>query len=179
MRVFGRGVLAGSLALLSLSPLTTSVASAAPAPVTAPSGQAPLSAAQAAALSINVTDHVIIVMRAQPTAPDVAGPQAAARAHSVTETEAPVVSELQRTAARNVHTYSLVDAVSATVSPGEAGRLAANPSVSEVIADSRVRGPDVAAPATSSDPSSDPVPSSLPIPPGACPAPGQPAYIGE
>ena len=178
MRIFGRGVLAGLLALLFLSPLTAPAASAAPALAASPSGQAPLSAAQATALSIHVTDPVIIVMRAQPTTPDVAGPLAAARSHAVMEAQAPIVSELRRTASRNVRTYSLVDAVSATVSPGEASRLAADPSVSEVMADSPVRGPDVAAPAGTSS-SAGTVPSSIPIPPGACPAPGQPAYLGE
>ena len=103
-----------------------------------------MTAAQAAALSQHVTDHVIVVLRAQPAATASPGTAAESRSRAIDATQAPLIAELHQTAATSVHTYSLVNALSATVSPGEATRLAANPAVAEVIPDSLVRGPDVA-----------------------------------
>jgi hypothetical protein len=146
---------------------------------TAAGVQAPLSPSEAAALSKNVTDKVIVVLKDQPSASTIKTSQADARQASVTAAQRPVLAELQQTAATRVRPFSLVDAISATVSPGEASRLAANPAVAEVVPDSPVRGPDLN-PATEARRAATGVaPSTLPIPPGACPAPGQPAYVGE
>ena len=99
-----------------------------------------LSAAEARALSKDVTDHVIIVLRDQPAPGAVSGPAAAVRFHVIASAQAPILAELHQTAAAEVHAYSLVDAVSATVSTGEASHLAHEPSVREVIPDVIVRG---------------------------------------
>lgn len=139
-----------------------------------------MSPSRAKALSRDVTDHVIIVLKDQPAAGPVNGPAAAVRRHAMAAAQAPILSELHQTAAVKVHTYSLVDAVSATVSAAEASRLAADPAVSEVIPDVEVRGPDVPGPSSASTGTAPAPPSKpLPIPPGACPAPGQPAPVGE
>jgi hypothetical protein len=97
--------------------------------------QAPLSASEAQALSSNVTDKVIVVFKDQlSTTPETAGNEAARNA-AVAGIQNPVVHELALTKAENVKTFQLINALSATVSLGEAQRLAANPAVSEVVKD--------------------------------------------
>jgi hypothetical protein len=141
--------------------------------------QVPLTAGQAKALSKNVTDKVIVVLKNQPSAAEINGPEAVARGRMLAAVQAPIVSELHQTAATNIHAYSLVDAVSATVSSGEAARLAANPAVQEVTPDVEVRGPDVTPARPTTAQGAPAAGTTDPIPPGACPAPGQPAYYGE
>ncbi|HEY5252275.1 MAG TPA: hypothetical protein VIJ09_11460, partial [Acidimicrobiales bacterium] len=101
----------------------------------APGVQAPLTASEAQALSTNVTDKVIVVFQNQlGTIPDNTKNEAA-RSAAVAGVQAPVVHELGLTDAQNVKSIQVVNAISATVSPGEAQRLAANPDVSEVVKD--------------------------------------------
>ena len=98
-------------------------------------GQAPLSASQAQALSKNVNQRVIIVMKNQlGTTPDTAH-LATARRHAESVLQSPVLSELSATKARRVHSYTVLNAITATVSSGERARLAANPNVAEVVPD--------------------------------------------
>ncbi len=106
-----------------------------PLAAAAPPAQAPLTAAQASALSVGVDQKVIVVFRNQEQAlPDTRGDQAARHA-AVAGVQAPVLSELAATGARDVKSISLVNAVAATVSAGEARRLAANPAVAQVVPD--------------------------------------------
>ena len=97
--------------------------------------QPPLTAAQAKALSTNVTDKVIVVLKNQfadlTDAPD----NTAARSAAVSSAQSGVLSQLSQTHALDVKSLSLINAVAATVSPGEATYLAANPAVSEVVPD--------------------------------------------
>ena len=97
--------------------------------------QPPLTAAQAAALSTNVTDKVIVVFKNQFTGVADTPGNAAVRAADVKSTQSGVLAQLGQTHAANVKTFSLINAVSATVSPGEAKYLAGNPAVGEVIPD--------------------------------------------
>ena len=46
---------------------------------------------------------------------------------------------MSSTGAQNVHSYTLINAVSATVSPAEEAQLKANPAVSEVLPDAVIR----------------------------------------
>lgn len=113
-------------ALLALS--VTAGAEAAPAGHQAASGHA-------AKLSTKVTDKVIIVFKNQLTSmPDTARNVQVRRA-DVISVQRGVVSQLAKTHALNVKSFSLVNAVSATVSPAEAHSLRANPAVREVIPD--------------------------------------------
>jgi hypothetical protein len=96
---------------------------------------AALTPAQARALSRNVTDKVIIVFRNQETGLPDTRANAARRTAAVRSVQSQVRSELTATHARNVKSFSLINAMSATVSPGEATRLRANPAVSQVTAD--------------------------------------------
>jgi hypothetical protein len=108
----------------------TAVRAAAPAVV-----QPPLNAAQAAALSTNVTDKVIVVFKNQFTGLADTPVNSAVRAADVSSTQSGVMTQLSQTHAATVKSFSLINAVSATVSPGEAKYLAGNPAVSEVIPD--------------------------------------------
>ncbi len=78
----------------------------------------------------------------------------------------PVLSQLAFSGARNVHAYSLLDAVSATVSADELAQLRSDPAVSEVIPDQVIH---LASPqATATAPAAPPT---TPLP-GACAPPG-------
>src|SRR5271156_4732706 len=108
----------------------TSARAAAPAAV-----QPPLTAAKAAALSANVTDKAIVVFKNQFAGTADTPSNATVRAADVNSTQSAVMTQLSQPHAANVKSFSLVNAVSATVSPGEAAYLAGNPAVSEVVPD--------------------------------------------
>jgi subtilisin family serine protease len=118
---------------LFLSP-AVEAASSGPAD-TGPGGVAALTPAQATTLSSNVTDHVIVVLKDQvsslPDTPANVGP----RTNVVRSEQQPFLTELSETHATHVTSLSIVNAVSATVSPGEAARLASNPDVAQVVQD--------------------------------------------
>ena len=101
----------------------------------APSGQAPLTAAQAQALSTNVSDKVIVVFKNQLAGTPENSADEAGRNAAVAGMQSPVVHELGLVKAQDVTTFQVINALSATVSPGEAARLAANPEVAEVVKD--------------------------------------------
>ena len=86
-------------------------------------------------MSTNVTDKVIVVFKNQFTGVADTPGNAAVRAADVSSTQSGVMAQLSQTHAANVKTFSLINAVSATVSPGEAKYLAGNPAVSEVVPD--------------------------------------------
>jgi Subtilase family len=110
--------------------------------------QSTLTAAQAQSLSRNVTDKVIVVLKNQVTGiPDTVS-NSARRAATVGGLQSGIRSQLAATHATNVKSLSLVNAVTATVSPGEAKLLAANPAVATVVPDLPV--PVVAAPLATS-----------------------------
>jgi hypothetical protein len=100
-----------------------------------PGGVAALTPAQAAALSINVTDRVIVVLKDQiSNLPDTPA-NTSQRAAAVKQEQSPFLTELQSTHATGVIPYSVINGIAATVSPGEAQRLAANPAVASVVKD--------------------------------------------
>ena len=129
--------------------------------------QTSLTAAQAQALSANVTDKVIVVFKNQLPATSDSPRNAADRAEAVDQVQAGVVNELGRTGARQIKRFQIINALSATVSPGEAAHLSANPSVREVV-------PDEAIPLTSSLPARSRTKGS-----GLSPLPGACAPHGE
>jgi subtilisin family serine protease len=104
----------------------------------APSGQAVFSPARARALSANVTDKVIVVFKNQLTRLPDTPADTAERSIAVNHVQQSVRSELAAVHARNVTSISLVNAVAATVSPGAARLLAADPAVAEVIPDALI-----------------------------------------
>jgi hypothetical protein len=91
--------------------------------------------ASAARLSTKVTDKVIIVFRNQlPAIPDTRA-NTATRSADVRSLQRSVLSQLSGTHAQDIKSFSLINAVSATVSPAEAQTLRANPAVREVVQD--------------------------------------------
>jgi hypothetical protein len=92
-----------------------------------------LSAAQVRALSRHATQSVIVVFKDQvPSLPadTTFGPE---RQTAVRQIQSQVVGQLRQLHAPDLHSYTLLNAVSATVSPAEAARLAASPGVAEVV----------------------------------------------
>jgi Subtilase family len=85
--------------------------------------------------STKVTNKVIIVFSDQlPAVPDTPA-DAATRTGDVLALQRPVLSQLAATRARDVRSLTLINAVSATVSPAEEDSLRANPAVREVVPD--------------------------------------------
>ncbi|HET7012598.1 MAG TPA: S8 family serine peptidase [Streptosporangiaceae bacterium] len=94
-----------------------------------------LTPALAKALSRHVTDKVIVVFRDQlRRLPDTPA-DSARRAAAAHASQAGVLADLKATHAVGVKSISLVNAVAATVSAGEANRLAADPAVAAVTPD--------------------------------------------
>jgi hypothetical protein len=118
-------------------------APAAPAAV-----QPPLTAAQAAAWSTNVTDKVIVVFKNQFTGVADTSSNTAIRSADVRSSQNGVLTQLTETHSLNVKSFSLINALSATVSPGEAKYLAGNPAVSEVVPDLPIPVADGTSPVT-------------------------------
>ena len=134
---------------------------------TGPPAQRALTTAQAKALSTHVSDKVIVVFNNQVSAiPDTATNQAV-RSSAVRQVQRSVLSELTATHARSVKSLSLINAVSATVSAGEARRLQANPAVAEVVKDEPI-------PLVGSSPKEPLTPKAggFKAPPKSCPAKG-------
>jgi hypothetical protein len=100
----------------------------------------PLTAAVAAQLSKNVSQHVIVIMRQQFAAAKVGSHAATMRSGAIANAQASVMSELKQVHATHVKPYRLVNALAATVSKGEMARLKSNPAVAKVIPDVVIHG---------------------------------------
>ena len=131
----GRGLLRTVTAVLPIMAIAVVVPVGGGSTGAAAVAQAPLTASEAQALSADVTDKVIVVFKNQLTGTPETSTDESARNAAVAGVQAPVVRELGLTKAQNVQTMQVINAVSATVSPGEASRLAANPDVAEVVRD--------------------------------------------
>jgi hypothetical protein len=139
-------------------------APAAPAAAAAPSlAMQPLSTAQAAQLSKNVSQHVIVLFKNQPAAAHVGSSAFKNRASKIASYQQPLVGQLRQVHATHVQSYTLVNSVAATVSSGEEALLEANPAVESVIPDGLVYGPSQSAPTTAAASNSTISPL-----PGAC-----------
>jgi hypothetical protein len=143
------------------------VALAAPA---APGIYGQMTSALAAELSQNVTKPVIVIMKDQFGAAPAGSAAAAARASAAVSSQRGISAELSQVHATNMHSLSLVNAVTATVSAGEEARLEANSQVAEVIPNVTIKGaPAQAAAGASAAASGSVTPSVIP---GACGANG-------
>jgi subtilisin family serine protease len=138
MRLLRCGAIATPVTLAAMSSVALPSAAQAQTTLTGDrpaSTQPPLTAAQARALSTNVTDKVIVVFKNQFARLTDAPDEAAARSAVVASAQSGVLSQLSQTHGLDVKSFSLVNAVAATVSAGEARYLAANPVVREVVPD--------------------------------------------
>ena len=131
------------IAAVSVPALVAGQSVAAVAATAAPASSnvalAPMTPAQAAQLSQNVNQHVVVIMRNQPAAAHEGSHAATVRAGTITRQQAPFMSELREVHATHVKSYTLVNSFAATVSSGEEARLKANSSVAEVIPDTTIR----------------------------------------
>ena len=137
------------VAVAATTLLIAQAGAAVAAPVTAGQateglGQLPLTAAQAATLSVNATQHVIVFLKNEPVIRASARPQLAARSAAIAASQSGLVRELSQVHAAHVLGYRLVNAVAATVSAGEEARLTANPAVARIIPDAVIEGPSAA-----------------------------------
>jgi len=90
---------------------------------------------QAKKLSRNVTDKVIVVLKNQLSGLPDTPANSARRSAAVASVQQGVLADLAATHAAHVKSISLVNAVAATVSSGEARHLASDPAVAEVVPD--------------------------------------------
>ncbi|HEY2641894.1 MAG TPA: S8 family serine peptidase, partial [Streptosporangiaceae bacterium] len=102
--------------------------------------QRPLTAAQARVLSAHVSQHLIVFLKKEPAIRSAAPSRLSARSAAIAASQSGLVRELSQVHARHVVGYRLVNAVAATVSPGEAARLRKNPAVARVIPDATFQG---------------------------------------
>jgi hypothetical protein len=142
----------------------------------------PMTPALAAQLSLNVNQHVIVIMKGQLAQDRVGSSAASTRAGLIRSAQRPFMTELTKVHATHVKSYTLVNAFAATVSAGEKQRLSANSSVAEVIPDVTIQGGNdipaapakatgkTAASAKSSKSAAAPTPNVIP---GACGRNGQ------
>jgi hypothetical protein len=93
------------------------------------------------------SNRVIVVFKNQETSLPPTRTLDAQRTSAVAGVQAPVTSQMRSAGAQNIQSYSVVNAVSATVSSGEESQLQSNPAVSEVIPDQVIQ---LAPPQTSS-----------------------------
>ncbi len=143
------------------------VALAAPA---APGVYGQMTSALAAELSQNVTRPVIVIMKDQFGAAPVGSAAAAARASAAVSSQRGISAELRQVHATNMHSLSLVNALTATVSAGEEARLEASSQVAEVIPNVTIKGaPAQAAAGAAAAAAGSVTPSVIP---GACGANG-------
>ena len=110
--------------------------------------------------------RVIVIFKNQETGLPATRSQVGARRQAVQSIQAPVTGRLSAAGASNVHSYTVLNAVSATVSSSVATQLKSDPAVSEVIPDQMIQlapaeATGLAAPATSNVPA-----SSVCAPPG-------------
>jgi subtilisin family serine protease len=94
-----------------------------------------ITSAQAAQLSQNVDQHVIVLMKSQPTQSSVGTSAASERAAAVSGAQAPLMNELREVHATSVKNYQLVNSFAATVSSSEESLLKSDPDVAEIVPD--------------------------------------------
>jgi len=104
--------------------------------------QGGLSAADVARLSQNADKHVIIILKDQyANLSGASRPARQVRASAVSSNQSPVLSELSQVQARNVRSFTIINAVAATVSAAEIDHLSQDPSVRSVVPDRIIPGP--------------------------------------
>ena len=93
----------------------------------------------AANAALTVNQPVVVVLANQYSSlPDTTSGHAA-RLSALSSAQAPFVSALKSSGARNVRPLTVINALSATVSPAEEATLRANPDVSEIVPDSAIK----------------------------------------
>jgi hypothetical protein len=134
-------VSAAAAAVLGGVPAVVIAVAAGGASATSSPAFGPLSPALAARLSRNVDKPVIVVLKNQFGVAAAGSAAAGVRSAAVASDQTSLLSQLSQVRATGVKQFTLVNAVSATVSALEEQRLAASPAVEEVIPDATVTLP--------------------------------------
>jgi subtilisin family serine protease len=98
----------------------------------------------AGALSTVPTNRVIILLKNQESSLPATRSDLSLRRHAEARSQRPLSAQLAASGALDIHRYTLINAISATVSPAEQATLRSNPAVREVIADQIVAAPNAA-----------------------------------
>src|ERR1700734_575619 len=98
----------------------------------------PMTASLAAQLSQNVNQHVIVIMKDQPSQAAAGSSAETVRADAIASAQQPLMSELAQVHATQIKHYALVDSFAATVSAGEEERLKSDSMVAEVVPDATI-----------------------------------------
>jgi hypothetical protein len=152
---------AGASLLVTIGLVAVSVTSAA-------SPQAGLSGGVAHSLAAHATSPVIIVLKDQATSTPATPNLLPSRKAKFQQAQAPLLNTLSQSGAQDVHSYTVLDAVSATVPSSDVSALKANPAVAEVVPDATIPLPNPT-PSLGTSGSSN---AGVTPGPGVCAAPG-------
>ena len=94
-----------------------------------------LTAAQVERMAAHATHRSIIIFKNQLTGLPAKGATANARVQAANAAQAGVLAELRQVHATHVHSFHIINAISATISSAEAGRLQRNSAVRAVVPD--------------------------------------------
>ncbi len=94
-----------------------------------------LTAAQVRRLAAHATARSIIIFKNQLSTMPARGTTTALRIAAASASQAPVLAELARLHAPHVRSFHIINAIAATISAAEIGRLRANPAVRAVVPD--------------------------------------------
>ena len=94
-----------------------------------------VTAAQVERMAADATHRSIIIFRNQLTGLPAKGATASARIQAANATQADVLAELRQVHATHVHSFHIINAISATISSAESERLAHNSAVMAVVPD--------------------------------------------
>jgi hypothetical protein len=154
------GVSASLLVALSLVVVAASSAA---------SPKAAISPAAAKSMAAGATSPVIVVLKNQVSSTPATPALVSARKAKVQQAQSPVLQTLTQSGAQDVHSYTVLDAVSATVPTADVSALKANPAVSAVVPNTTIPLPNPPASAPSSGSAATPVSPA----PGVCAPPGK------
>ncbi len=114
-----------------------------------------------------VTQRVIIVLKNQEKSLPPSKAHINQRRSAIAVSQAPITSQLSHSGARGVHSYDVLNAVSATVSPSEESQLKSNPAVSQVVPDQIIHLSPPQQAASGASASTTTTPGNIPLP-GTC-----------
>ena len=112
--------------------------------------KAALSRSQVKSLATSSTSSVIIVLKNQAKSTPATQALTDARKATIARAQAPLLDTLSQAGAKDVHRYTLIDAVSADLPASDVSALKANPAVAEVVPNTLIPAPSPPEPAVSS-----------------------------
>jgi hypothetical protein len=141
--------------------------------ICAATAHAQLSEAQAAQLSRNADQPVIVIMKSQHAVAPRGSSAETERSDAIAAEQAPLMDELRQVRSTNVKSFRLVNAFAATVSKDHIARLKAHPAVAQVVPDAIIRRRRPAAMAATPNSVTSSTSLTPNVIPGACGAHGR------